>query len=222
MPLINRVGGGSGGDLQPQTKTPTTSSKTYYPDSGYDGFSSFTVGAIPSSYKYVTTTQGTKEWTPTTDDQYIASGTYCSGKQTIKGDSDLVSGNIKAGVNIFGVTGTYTGGKTYTGSMTGSMYPFGDAENYIEVAVDPPYIGVTPTSVTLIRDDREPGWLIYALYSNGLTYCAVSDKNDTYEMAIEYILPSSMTFHWEDSKLYIAVGSYIRNGSSYNYSVSFN
>jgi hypothetical protein len=106
MPLINRVGGGSGGDLQSQTKTPTTSSKTYYPDSGYDGFSSFTVGAIPSSYKYVTTTQGTKEWTPTTYDQEIASGTYCSGKQTIKGDTNLAPKNILNGETVFGVGGT--------------------------------------------------------------------------------------------------------------------
>ena len=47
-------------------------------------------------------------YTPTTSDQTIASGQYLSGTQTIVGDADLVAGNIKSGVNIFGVTGTFT------------------------------------------------------------------------------------------------------------------
>lgn len=44
-------------------------------------------------------------YTPGTSDQTIAAGQYLSGAQTIKGDADLVSANIKAGVSIFGVTG---------------------------------------------------------------------------------------------------------------------
>ena len=48
-------------------------------------------------------------YTPGTADQTIASGQYLSGAQTIKGDSNLVAGNIKSGVSIFGVAGTYTG-----------------------------------------------------------------------------------------------------------------
>ena len=48
-------------------------------------------------------------YTPGTSDQKIASGQYLSGAQTIKGDSNLVAGNIKSGVSIFGVTGTYAG-----------------------------------------------------------------------------------------------------------------
>ena len=43
--------------------------------------------------------------TPGTTDQSIAAGQYLSGKQTIAGDADLVSANIKAGKNIFGVNG---------------------------------------------------------------------------------------------------------------------
>jgi hypothetical protein len=52
------------------------------------------------------TTQKEKEWTPTTKDQTIASGTYLTGKQTIKGDVNLVASNIKKDITIFGVTGT--------------------------------------------------------------------------------------------------------------------
>ena len=48
-------------------------------------------------------------YTPGTSDQTIASGQYLSGVQTIKGDSNLVAGNIKSGVSIFGVSGTYSG-----------------------------------------------------------------------------------------------------------------
>lgn len=46
--------------------------------------------------------------TPTTSNQTIASGQYLSGTQTIVGDADLTAGNIKSGVNIFGVDGTFT------------------------------------------------------------------------------------------------------------------
>lgn len=44
--------------------------------------------------------------TPGTTDQEIASGTYLTGKQTIKGDSDLKSSNIVAGATIFNVAGS--------------------------------------------------------------------------------------------------------------------
>lgn len=48
-------------------------------------------------------------YTPGTSDQTIAAGQYLSGVQTIKGDANLVASNIKNGVTIFGVTGTYEG-----------------------------------------------------------------------------------------------------------------
>jgi len=43
--------------------------------------------------------------TPSTVNQTIASGQYLSGIQTVLGDADLISANIKAGANIFGVAG---------------------------------------------------------------------------------------------------------------------
>ena len=45
--------------------------------------------------------------TPGTADQTISSGTYLTGVQTIKGDSNLTADNIKSGTSIFGVTGRY-------------------------------------------------------------------------------------------------------------------
>ena len=48
-----------------------------------------------------------KTYTPGTSNQTIAAGKYLSGAQTITGDADLTAANIKSGVNIFGITGTY-------------------------------------------------------------------------------------------------------------------
>lgn len=54
-------------------------------------------------------TQGAQTITPGTTAQTIQSGVYLTGTQTIEGDTDLVAGNIREGVSIFGVTGTYSG-----------------------------------------------------------------------------------------------------------------
>ena len=48
-------------------------------------------------------------YTPGTSDQTIDAGQYLSGAQTIRGDANLVAGNIKSGVSIFGVSGNYAG-----------------------------------------------------------------------------------------------------------------
>lgn len=56
--------------------------------------------------------------TPGTSDQTIDSGNYLSGTQTIKGDANLIASNIKSGVSIFGITGTYEGSN---GATAGSM-----------------------------------------------------------------------------------------------------
>ena len=58
-------------------------------------------GTIPS--------QAAKTYTPGTSNQTIAAGKYLSGKQTIKGDANLKAENIKAGVSIFNVAGSFEG-----------------------------------------------------------------------------------------------------------------
>lgn len=47
--------------------------------------------------------------TPTTTDQTVNGNVFLAGAITIAGDANLLAENIKSGVTIFGVTGTYTG-----------------------------------------------------------------------------------------------------------------
>lgn len=54
------------------------------------------------------TVQAAQTITPSTSDQTVPAGTYLTGATTILGDTDLVAGNIKAGVTIFGIEGGLT------------------------------------------------------------------------------------------------------------------
>ena len=75
------------------------------------------------------TTQAAKTVTPSTSNQTaVASGVYTTGAITVAGDADLKAENIKSGVEIFGVTGTYQGtaGNTIkTGTTTSATISTG-------------------------------------------------------------------------------------------------
>lgn len=113
--------GGSGSvSLQSKTVSPSESTQTVKPDSGYGGLSQVTVNAISTTYVGSgVTKKAAATYTPTTSNQTIAASQYLNGAQTIKGDANLVAGNIKSGVSIFGVTGTYAGSSS-GGSSGGS------------------------------------------------------------------------------------------------------
>lgn len=64
------------------------------------------------------TAKGATTYTPSTSNQTIASGTYLTGTQTIKGDSNLKASNIASGVSIFGVTGTHSGSEDLDTELT--------------------------------------------------------------------------------------------------------
>lgn len=70
--------------------------------------SSGTAGNSSVSLTASVTTKAAATITPGTSNQTIASGTYLTGTQTISGDANLTSGNIKSGVSIFGVSGSLT------------------------------------------------------------------------------------------------------------------
>lgn len=74
------------------------------------------------------TTQAAQTITPGTSNKTISSGRYLTGTQTIKGDSNLKAANIKKGVSIFGVAGSFEGGDlniakgTFVLSYSQSLY----------------------------------------------------------------------------------------------------
>ena len=104
------TGGASGTSLQSKTVSPSESAQTIKADYGYDGLSQVTVNAVSRTYVGSgVTKKSAATYTPGTSDQSIASGQYLNGTQTIKGDSNLTAGNIKNGVRIFNVTGSYAG-----------------------------------------------------------------------------------------------------------------
>lgn len=77
--------------------TPTVSAG--YVSAGTAGDSSVSLTAS-------VTTKAAATITPGTTDQTIAAGTYTTGAQTIKGDSNLVASKIVAPYSIFGVQGS--------------------------------------------------------------------------------------------------------------------
>lgn len=83
---------------------------------------------INSNGEAVTGTMPTKSsqtYTPGRYSQTIASGQYLTGSQTILGDTNLISSNIRSGVSIFGVSGSYSGegqaGYVWSGRASGSL-----------------------------------------------------------------------------------------------------
>ena len=113
------TGGASGASLQSKTVSPSESAQTVKADNGYDGLSQVTVNAVSKTYVGSgVTKKSAATYTPGTSDQSIASGQYLNGTQTIKGDSNLTAGNIRSGVKIFNVTGSYAGSSSSGGVDT--------------------------------------------------------------------------------------------------------
>lgn len=91
-------------------------------------------------------TQAGKTVTPTTYNQTaVSSQRITTGNVIVAGDSDLQPGNIKEGVTIFSVTGTYSGG----GGSTGMLQDFAS----VVLDTDNDYTGSWPwgLSVDMVR-----------------------------------------------------------------------
>lgn len=131
--------------LQEKTVTPTESTQTVTPDSGYDGLSSVSVEAISDTYiGSKVPIQESQIITPGTSDQVIPPLRFLTGTQTIEGDENLMSENIKAGVSIFGIVGTLTAGGLPDGVValaTDTVTPATDETPVLEVTHN---LGVVP------------------------------------------------------------------------------
>ena len=91
--------------------SPSETATDVFPDAGYNGLSKVTVKGISQTYVGSKVPRVTaKTITPgTTDKTAIDSGSYANGTIIVLGDADLKSENIKTGVNIFGIDGSYSG-----------------------------------------------------------------------------------------------------------------
>lgn len=131
--VLGTYAGGSP-NLQNKTVTPTTSQQSVQADSGYDGLDTVTVDAVTSSidnniqagnikngvvilgvtgsyaggggnYQQKTVTPSNAQQVVQPDQGYDALS-----QVTVNTDQNLVANNIKQGVTIFGVVGSYSGG----------------------------------------------------------------------------------------------------------------
>ena len=99
--MITRRGGGDSSRLQSKSVSITEAPTNVIPDSGYDGMSTVTVDIAAESQIAATS------YTPGTQAQTIAANKWLAGAQTIQGDANLVAANIKKGISIFNVAGSY-------------------------------------------------------------------------------------------------------------------
>lgn len=139
MSIYNLGGGGGAPVLEQRTVTPTTSQQIIKPTRDeYDGLSQVTVEATPLEARTVNPSKYTstifpsdpnigfssvtvnganlqsKTLTPSTLPYMITPDASYLGlaQATVQKPNTLVAGNIKSGVNIFGVNGSYTGSPT--------------------------------------------------------------------------------------------------------------
>lgn len=131
-------------DVGTNTLTFTKNNVTTTPTVSAGYISSATASTATVALTASVTTKSATTYTPTTSNQTISSGTYLTGTQTISGDANLVAGNIKKDVSIFGVTGSYEGSG---GSTT----------------INPLY--VTPTGSTQVFDGTST---IYTIPTGGI------------------------------------------------------
>lgn len=155
------------------------------------------VTAINSSGEVVTGTiasQSAKTWTPTTSNQSIAAGKYLSGKQTIKGDANLVAENIKSGVTIFNVAGSYTG----SGSAAGGSSTFAKVTEFT-----PPREAYTAvTSVTVsgfgVGDTPWDGEVDFSDWN--ATYEDISGNTELRDMVYKHPTDEKYLYNtWDDN-----------------------
>lgn len=168
------------------TLTKTNVSTTPTVSAGYVSSATASTATVALTAS-VTAIQGTKTWTPTTSDQIISANTFVTGVQTIKGDANLVSGNIKDGVSIFGVPGSYSGsgGITPSGNIDITQAGTIDVTNYATATVplgDFTRIISVNNNPTITVDSAGLVSASYEGYSNGVNPVYTSgwfDSNDS-------------------------------------------
>ena len=107
--------------------------------------------------------------TPGVSDQVIAAGRYLAGAVTVSGDSNLVASNIKSGVSIFGVNGTFTG--QYKVLYFSDKLSYSSTEMRISVDSDVWYVAAFAIkSDSLINNWTDPGIFSLMWWDDGTHY----------------------------------------------------
>lgn len=184
-----------------------------------------TAGNSSVSLTASVTTKAAATITPGTSNQTIASGTYLTGTQTIRGDSNLVASNIKDGVSIFGVTGTYegesgggsgilVGTKTATPAAAGSSITFtgllGEPTSFAIVSASDLATGASPFKVSGVVYDGTNviGQTVTNTYNAQVTYDG-TNFSKSYSNGTLTVTSSSAYFQANEYKL-----TYSYNGTT--------
>lgn len=157
-----------------------------------------TAGYVSAGMKSATkqlTVQAAQTITPGTSNITIAAGKYLTGTQTIKGDSNLIAGNIKSGVSIFGVAGslvgetigavskgiisvTYPSGSACTVTNGTVTYTALDASGAATFIVDPGTWTVTAGSKTKTVSITQEGQVVTVNLTSLILYSPGNEHSD--------------------------------------------
>lgn len=150
-------------------------------------------GLVPAGTKSATlqlSTQAASTITPGTSDKTaVSAGKYTTGEVTVKGDSNLVPGNIKSGVSIFGIIGNLfansNGGTliTKTGTTTAATFDTGLSEILAVVLRKDSVTSVGFTNMSYIPAFKlvnYGGCSNYSTYNKMYAAGCINDSNGNY------------------------------------------
>lgn len=155
-----------------------------------------TSGSKTDTYDIPTYAGGTI--TPSASSTAIISGRYMTGSILVEGDSNLVPENIKSGVDIFGVRGSYSGGGSGGGIALGSDY----SSTFATVTA-------RTFKFTADSDDTIGVYLHHAQDTNAWTpgtiqdFLAIRDSGGTVHVFICYLGGASIRTANDASHLYV-------------------
>ena len=203
LSISNENSGGSI-NLQDKTVTPSESQQTISCDNNYNGLGTVIVNAISSAYVGSgVSRQGVQTIIPTTANQTIAVNTYLTGVQTIAGDTDLTASNIKHGIDIFGVTGTF---QTRIGNLTASINSRGRTMTFSNVVSNPlAFAIIVETSETSISESSYGG-VTSVIYDGSTIYCSYARRTGN-KAASMYSVSSGVTSNYSGTTLTVTLPS---------------
>lgn len=196
--------------LQEKSVTPSDAEQEVTPDENYMGLSKVTVGAVPieektatqngdvtpTTGKYlskvtvnVTPTLQVKVATPGKLAQSIEADTDYDGllRVNVRGDANLISDNIKSGVSIFGVSGSYEGNGGGSVPLKGTA-TYMDSSVIVSGDVDFGALVSADTEFYIVVGDedfpaRTIGEVLFGHYINGQMYLEYYEGNDVFAYA---------------------------------------